>query len=77
VAWAAAAATALLGLATLRAAPAQAQGLMAVPACQCSAPTTAPGTTTTLVHCLCGAMTCVLAQPAGPGAGAPLLQCVR
>lgn len=76
-AWMAAAATALAVLATLHGAPARAQSVMAVPACQCSAPTTAPGTTTTLVHCLCGAMTCVLAQPSGPGAGAPLLQCVR
>lgn len=56
-------------------APAGAQGMMAAPACQCSAPTAIPSLATNVVHCLCGAMSCVLSEPAGKGAS--LMQCVK
>jgi hypothetical protein len=48
---------------------------MSVPACQCAAATAVPALSTSVVHCLCGSMSCVLAQ-AGATA-VPALQCVR
>ena len=79
---AAAAVIGLAGLAlaaslALRPGDAGAQGLMAAPACQCSAPTAIPGLSTSLVHCLCGGMSCVVAEQGPAGKGAGLLQCVR
>lgn len=55
--------------------PADAQGVMTAPACQCSAPTAIPSLSTEVVHCLCGAMSCVLGKPTTTGAGP--MQCVR
>ena len=59
--------------------PAEAQGVMTAPACQCSAPTPLPGVSSTIVHCLCGAMSCAVTEhkqtPAA--AGTALMQCVR
>ena len=50
---------------------------MAAPACQCSTATAVPGLDTSLVHCVCGGMTCVLSQHAAKGAADNLMQCVR
>jgi hypothetical protein len=66
-----------LAVMALRAGPAEAQNLTSVPACQCSAPTALSGMSATVVHCLCGAMSCVVAQPTGAAAAAPVMQCVR
>ena len=67
-------AVALLGL---RGGPAEAQGVMSAPACQCSAPTAIPSMSASVVHCLCGGMSCVLSEHTGPGRNANLLQCVK
>jgi len=56
---------------------AEAQGLMSAPACQCSAATVVPGISTSLVHCLCGGVACVVSQHSGQGTNANLMQCVR
>lgn len=59
----------------LRPAPAQAQGIMSTPACQCSAPTAVGGLPLNVVHCMCGGVACVLSQH---GAGTShQLQCVK
>lgn len=71
------AASAALGFLGLRAGAAEAQGIMAAPACQCSTATAVPGLDTSLVHCVCGGMTCVLSQHAAKGAADNLMQCVR
>ena len=57
---------------------AEAQGVMTAPPCQCSTPTSLPGARSTVVHCLCGAMSCAITeyQPAG-GGGTQQMQCVR
>jgi hypothetical protein len=55
----------------------EAQGVMSAPACQCSAPTAIAGMSTTLVHCLCGGMSCVITEHTGPGKNNNLLQCVK
>lgn len=57
---------------------AEAQGVMSAPACQCAAPTPIPGIRSTVVHCICGAMSCAITeyQPT-TGAGAQQMQCVR
>ncbi|WP_210545922.1 hypothetical protein [Rhodoferax sp. PAMC 29310] len=57
--------------------PADAQGVMSAPACQCSAPTTIPGMSTAIVHCLCGGMACVITEQTGSGKNGNLLQCVK
>ncbi len=56
---------------------ADAQGVMSAPACQCSAPTAIPGISTTIVHCLCGGMSCVITEHTGLGKNGNLLQCVK
>jgi hypothetical protein len=48
---------------------------MSVPGCQCAAASPVPGLSTSVAHCLCGSMSCVLAQSAG--SAVPALQCVR
>jgi hypothetical protein len=53
---------------------AQAANPMSAPACQCAAATAVPGLQTSVVHCLCGGMSCVLAQA---GTAVPVMQCVR
>ena len=67
-------AVALLGL---RGGPAEAQGVMSAPACQCSASTAIPSMAASVVHCLCGGMSCVLSEHSGPGRSANLMQCVK
>ncbi|HMM84807.1 MAG: hypothetical protein ACLGIT_09905 [Gammaproteobacteria bacterium] len=69
------AATAAVALLALRPAPAEAQSVMAIPPCQCSAPTPIAGLSTQVVHCLCGGLACAISQPAG--AGAHQMQCVK
>lgn len=68
-----AAAAALL----LRGAPAQAQGAMSAPACQCSAPVSISGMSSRIAHCLCGAMSCAVTEHADAAGKGSLLQCVR
>ena len=68
------AAIAVLGL---RPGQAEAQGVMAAPACQCSVATAIPGISTNVVHCLCGSMSCVISEHTGPGKNTNLMQCVR
>lgn len=77
-------ATTVLGVAAIAAAvlglrpeQAKAQGIMAAPGCQCSAPTSIPGISTNVVHCLCGSMSCVISEHTGPGKNTNLMQCVR
>jgi hypothetical protein len=65
---------ALLGL---RPGTAEAQGILAAPACQCSASTAIPGLSTTVVHCLCGGVSCVIGENSAQGKGASLMQCVK
>ena len=77
VAAVATAAILLLGLLALRGDRAQAQGVMSVPACQCSAPTALPGLSSTVVHCVCGGMSCVVSEHTGPGKSTNLMQCVK
>ena len=61
----------------LRGSPVQAQqGPMAAPACQCSAPTPIPGMASRVAHCLCGAMSCAIAESAEASRGNQM-QCVR
>lgn len=58
--------------------PADAQNIMAAPACQCSAPTAVPAMSMTVVHCVCGGVACVLNEYTGANkTGMPLMQCVR
>ena len=56
---------------------AEAQGVMSAPACQCSAPTVIPSISTTIIHCLCGGMSCVITEHTGAGKKDNLLQCVK
>ncbi len=69
-------------LALLPSHKAEAQGLMAAPACQCSAPTELAGLQTQVVHCICGGMSCVVSQLVGPAPASisprsNLMQCVK
>ena len=67
-----------MGLLALRPIPAQAQGSLSVPACQCSAPTSILNMSTSVAQCLCGNATCVISQETGSGkSGTNLMQCVR
>jgi hypothetical protein len=70
-------ALAVAGVLALRPAPAEAQGIQSVPACQCSAPISILNLSTTITQCLCGSATCVISQDNGPGKGGNLMQCVR
>ncbi|MCI1190342.1 hypothetical protein MOJ79_00620 [Calidifontimicrobium sp. SYSU G02091] len=76
VAVSAVAAAAVLGWLPGSAAPAGAQalGLGAPPACQCSAPVPVANLSIQVVHCLCGGTSCVISQHAG---GAHQMQCVK
>lgn len=67
----------LLGLLGLRWGQAEAQGVMFVPACQCSAPTSIPSMSSNVVHCLCGGMSCVVSEHTGQGKNSNLMQCVK
>ncbi len=64
-------------LALLRGNPVQAQGPMSAPACQCSVPTPIPGMSSRIAHCLCGAISCAIAEPTDNARGASQMQCVR
>jgi len=68
---------AALSWAAMRTGDVQAQPVMSAPSCQCSAPTSIPGLSTQVVHCLCGGMACVLSQHSEPGASKNLMQCVK
>ncbi len=61
----------------LRGNPAQAQGPMSAPACQCSVPTPIPGMSSRIAHCLCGAISCAITEPSDSTRGASQMQCVR
>ena len=56
---------------------AEAQNLMSVPACQCSPTTPVAGMGTTMVHCICGAMSCVITEHKEQGKNTNLMQCVK
>lgn len=62
------------GFTGLPAGRAEAQNIMAAPACQCSAATAIPELSSKVVHCLCGGMGCVISEHR---TGAQLMQCVR
>lgn len=72
-------AAALLALALpgLRGPAAQAQGIMSAPACQCSAPTAIAGISATIVHCICGAMSCAVTEYGAAAKRENQMQCVR
>lgn len=55
----------------------QAQGPMAVPACQCSPAVTIPGMGQRIAHCICGVMACAVTEPLDATRGSTLMQCVR
>ncbi len=59
--------------------PAEAQGIMSAPGCQCSPATAIPGLSSSIAHCICGAMSCAVSEqkPASGTSGAALMQCVR
>jgi hypothetical protein len=65
----------------IKASPPQAQApnVMAVPACQCSPPTSVLGTGSgpRVVHCVCGALSCAISLPAGTAPDSHQLQCMR
>lgn len=67
----------LLALLSLHWGQAEAQGVMSAPACQCSAPTSIPSMSTSVVHCLCGGMSCVVSEHTGQGRNSNLMQCVK
>jgi hypothetical protein len=73
----AAAAAGLSGLFGGHAGRAEAQGLMSVPACQCSPTTPVAGISTTLVHCICGGISCVITEHKEQGKNTNLMQCVK
>ena len=58
-------------------AQAQPQGLMSAPACQCSPTTPIASMSTTLVHCICGGMSCVITEHKEQGKNTNLMQCVK
>ncbi len=69
---------AALTLALLGAGAVGAQPAMTPPACQCSAPTAVPALSMTVVHCLCGGVSCVLSSVLNAGKPSePLMQCVK
>jgi hypothetical protein len=57
--------------------PAQAQGMMSAPACQCSTPTVIGSMSSSVVHCLCGGMSCVVSEHKEQGKNTNLMQCVK
>ena len=58
-------------------AQAQPQGLMSAPACQCSPTTPIASMSTTLVHCICGGISCVITEHKEQGKNTNLMQCVK
>lgn len=57
--------------------PALAQSVMSAPACQCSAPTLVITGGASVVHCMCGAMSCVITLPTAASKDTSQLQCVK
>lgn len=57
--------------------PALAQNIMSAPACQCSAPTLVVTGGASVVHCVCGAMSCVISVPSQTSKDTSQLQCVK
>lgn len=55
----------------------QARGLMSAPTCQCSVPTAIVSMSSSVVHCQCGGMSCVVSEHQGQGKSMNLMQCVR
>lgn len=53
------------------------QGLMSAPACQCSPTTPIASMSTTLVHCICGGISCVITEHKEQGKNTNLMQCVK
>ncbi len=62
---------------SLQTAPALAQSVMTAPACQCSAPTLVVSGGASVVHCMCGAMSCVITLPPASSKDTSQLQCVK
>jgi hypothetical protein len=58
-------------------AQAQPQGLMSAPACQCSPTTPIASMSTTVVHCICGGISCVISEHKEQGKNTNLMQCVK
>lgn len=70
--------SAALASIVLAASAVHAQPTMTPLACQCSTPTPVPALSMTVVHCLCGGVTCVLSEVTGGGKpSAPSMQCVK
>ncbi|MEO8856902.1 MAG: hypothetical protein ABI343_07905 [Burkholderiaceae bacterium] len=61
----------------LRSPPAEAQSMPGVPACQCSAPTSILNMSTTLAHCVCGGVSCIVAEQSSQKTGPSVMQCVK
>lgn len=70
-------ALALLAVASLRSAPAAAQSMPGVPACQCSAPVSILNMSTSIAHCVCGGVSCIVAEQSGQKSGPAVMQCVK
>ena len=66
-----------MALLAMQGGPAQAQGLMSAPACQCSTPTVIGSLSSSVVHCLCGGMSCVVSEHKEQGKNTNLMQCMR
>ncbi len=73
--FAVAASAGVLGLLATHGGKAEAQNLLAAPACQCSAPTLIPLISSSVVHCLCGNMSCVISDHKDIKSN--LMQCAR
>ena len=67
-----------LSLLAVNANKAEAQSIMTAPSCQCSSPTSIfSASCNAVVHCLCGAMSCVISEHKESGKNTNLMQCVR
>lgn len=62
---------------SFQAAPVAAQNIMSAPACQCSAPTALVSGGISVVHCVCGPMSCVITLPPSTSKDTSQLQCVK
>ncbi len=75
--FAVAASAGVLGLLAMHGGKAEAQGLLSAPACQCSLPTVISSMSSSVVHCLCGGMSCVVSEHKEQGKNTNLMQCAR
>ena len=71
------AATGVIGFFAMQGGKAEAQNMMSAPACQCSAPTLIGSMSSSVVHCVCGGMSCVVSEHKEQGKNTNLMQCVR